>query len=666
MVQTLSVTLVAAQKSRSLVPYVRVETRDESAMVKMLSWSRWYTGAEAPSPHAAWVSGDGSLIRARASGGKLYMQRVANPTASSDYSTWTELASPVHASSPVALCGFGSVVWVFYVDVVGSGVKYQASTDDGATWSGEVGAGTAGGTVSFLAAAAKDDGNLVVFLAVGAVVSWIAYAGAWGALGDWTNSAKTITGLAAFYGNDYNLVVTGTDASDNYHVWTTIFGDGYSYAAGAWGPLVEVVAANAGAGVEYHQPAVGFPDVYRLWYLETYTRTVAYNRPYWSHGIRSAADYVSNIWREPVPFDLASTRGLAMAYSAAEVFVTLPSGVWRAALDSMAYDLTADVLEVDLHVDDHAGRSVVTLRNDDGRYNAGGSAVGALGKGYQLEVSLGARTSAGNETGSARHFWIQSWRRTLQAGQAVVILEAVGPWGLLGLWRARRHLAWAAGSMTRFQLIQTVLGFVGLDASSIGSLSAEMEVDQPSFVIVPGESGAAVVRRLLDQVPEVLFWRQVTGYVKQVSASDGASYTYGTDHAIYRGEAAEKVYQVNRAQVFGSGVYGEQLAWPELVGGGDYLVQVFDINLSTTGQVNGRAAAVKRTWELAATPVTVVAPVHCGVELYDVVTVTESHLDLAAAKRRVRGYTVRYARSKAHLGGQKRGLWEMELALGGT
>src|SRR3972149_11839665 len=126
------------------------------------------------------------------------------------------------------------------------------------------------------------------------------------------------------------------------------------------------MVASAGAGVEYHQPAVGFPDVYRLWYLEKYTGTVAYNRPYWSHGIRSAADYVSNIWREPVPFDLSSTRGLAMAYSATQVFVTLPSGVWSVALGSTAHDLTADVLELDLRVGDRDGRAVVALRNDDG------------------------------------------------------------------------------------------------------------------------------------------------------------------------------------------------------------------------------------------------------------------------------------------------------------
>ncbi|TAK33758.1 MAG: hypothetical protein EPO21_11800 [Chloroflexota bacterium] len=668
--QTLSATLVAAQKSRSLVPYVKVETWDETARVKILSWSRWYTGTEADSPHAAWVSGDGSLIRARATGGKLYVQRVANPTAESDYSAWIELAVGIHASSPVALCGVGSIVALFYVDAAGTGVKYRASGENGASWTDEVAAGVAGGTVSQLAAVSRDASNLVVFLSVGGTVSSLTYADGWGAVTAWTNVVKTVTGLAAFYGGDYNLVVTGTDTTDSCHVWTTIFGDNYSYAVGDWGPLVDVVTASAGTGVEYHQPAVGFPDVYRLWYLEKYTGTVAYSRPYWSHGIRGAADYASNVWREPVPFDLSSTRGLSMAYSSpsaeGQVFVTASSGVWRAALSSTVHDLTGDVLELNLHEGERAGRAVVTLRNDDGRYNAGGSFAEGLGKGWQLEVSLGARTTEGNETGTARLFWIQSWRRSCEARRAVIVLEAVDAWGLLELWRARRHLSWTAGSMTRFQLLQAVVGFVGLELASIGSLSSEMSADQPAFAIAPGESGATAVRRLLDQVPEVLFWRQATGYVKSVSASDSASYAYGTDHVIYRGEAMEEAYRVNRVQVFGAGTYGEEQTWDEIAGVGDRLTQVVDLNLNTADRVNGRAAAVKRKWELAATPTMLVTPVSCGVELYDVVTVTESRLGLSTAKRRVRGYTVRYARSSTQRGPERRGLWEMDLVLGGA
>ena len=123
---------------------------------------------------------------------------------------------------------------------------------------------------------------------------------------------------------------------------------------------------------------------------------------------------------------------------------------------------------------------------------------------------------------------------------------------------------------------------------------------------------------------------------------------------------------MNRVQVFGSGVYGEELAWSEISGGGDYLTQVFDINLNSADRVNGRGASVKRRWELATTPATLAAPVNCGVELYDVVTVTESRLDLAAAKRRVRGYTVRYRRSAAS-GSQGAGpRWEMGLDLAGA
>src|SRR3972149_5456559 len=113
--RTLSAPLLAAQKSASGEPYVQVEVTERIANVRRLRWERLYTGGEPDSHHAAAMPADGSLIRARSTGGQLYYQRVTGPGPGSDFSTWTSLGS-VSASAGVALCSRSATVMLFYVD----------------------------------------------------------------------------------------------------------------------------------------------------------------------------------------------------------------------------------------------------------------------------------------------------------------------------------------------------------------------------------------------------------------------------------------------------------------------------------------------------------------------------------------------------------------------
>jgi hypothetical protein len=108
-----------------------------------------------------------------------------------------------------------------------------------------------------------------------------------------------------------------------------VFGDGFSQASGTWSALREVSRASAGTGVSFRAPFLSRPDTYRLSFVEKYTGTAAYNRPYLSHS-PATADFAANLWREPVPFDLATDYGLALAFSASAVWASTPSGVWAA------------------------------------------------------------------------------------------------------------------------------------------------------------------------------------------------------------------------------------------------------------------------------------------------------------------------------------------------
>jgi hypothetical protein len=102
----------------------------------------------------------------------------------------------------------------------------------------------------------------------------------------------------------------------------------------------------------------------------------------------------------------------------------------------------------------------------------------------------------------------------------------------------------------------------------------------------------------------------------------------------------------------------EDLDWPQVELVFDELEQVSDVNLTTTTKAHERGAAILRRAALAASSGTILVPLNCGQELYDVVAITDPRAGLAAAKRRVLGLVHTYAPAKAR--------YDLAIELGGA
>ena len=76
--RNLSSTLLAAQKSATRRPYVKVQVLERVGGVTRLPWVRPYLGSETDHYHAATCPGDGSLVRfvVDPADNKLYRQKV--------------------------------------------------------------------------------------------------------------------------------------------------------------------------------------------------------------------------------------------------------------------------------------------------------------------------------------------------------------------------------------------------------------------------------------------------------------------------------------------------------------------------------------------------------------------------------------------------------------
>jgi len=660
--RTLSSTLLAVQKEGSHTPYVKVVAKNRIAGVVRLDWERLYNGSEDDFFHSLTIPGDGSLIRARITppgdNKKLYRQRVENPGPSSDFSTWTYTGQ--YNCLVVAAASSGPEVSIFWVNSSRE-LRYLKSTDYGANWfSPQLIDYSPTTSVNGLAAAYKPNGDLAVFL-VDQETLYVKkrIGGNWQSKAAWDKSTGDLSGVAAVYDADWNLIVSGEDPAGNYKLWSLIYGDGGDVESGSWSALKEFASAPSDGDFEYHRVFLDKPDVYRCFYIEKFTGSEAYSRPFWSHSVPGAA-YLDNLWREPVPFDLSDEYGMAMAHYGGYCWLSTPDGVWRAELAEESLDLTADVLSLIQETETGRGRMTIELRNDDGGYS---SLSPPLGIGCQLEVSPGYVTSQGNEVSPGQTFSLEACEYVSEEGKASLFLYAMDGWAWINAWKAACQFRWNRSSdeMNVKQMLEFVLARVGLKLDVV-SQSSVITGFYPDFTMHPGNRGAAVIEKLLSFVPDVLFIEGNKAYLVNPLSSDNSVYSYGQTHPILEGRYRASAWELNRVSVEGydpaeeEKIVKETFAWSQIDALYDRYSRLEDRNIGTVVGAEARGEAYLRGAEIESGGGVIRVPVNCGQQLYDVVDITDERAGLDAEKKRVLGLTLVY--------NPRRGEYEMHLELG--
>jgi len=650
--RNLTSTLLAAQKKAATTPYVKVEARNKIAGVVRYDWSRLYTGSEDDYFHALTMPGDGSIVRARitlpADSRKLYRQRVADPAPESDFSQWTYTSQ--YDAVVVAAASLGAEVSIFWIKL-NREVRRIKSTDYGASWgSPELVDYSPSTAIYGLAAAYKPGGDLAIFFADQATLYVKKYVnGEWQTKSAWDKSTGDLSGVACVYDADWNLLVTGKDSAGNYKLWSLIYGDGGDVTAGTWSELKELASAPSGGDFEYQQPFMDKPDVYRGLFVEKFTGTEAYDRPFWSHSVPDTS-FIDNLWREPVPFNLSSEYGLAIAHHGDYCWLSNPAGVWRAKLTSESLDLTADVISVRQELGETSGKLTIELRNDDGRYaSPGQGSLVILDIGCQLDFSPGYRTTAGNEASSGQAFSLEAYEHTSSGGKASLILYAQDGRGALDNWRARCQFRWnkTSDEMSVKDILAVMLARVGLKLE-VKSQSSVITGFYPDFTISSGDSGIAVVQKLFSFVPDVLFIEGNKACVVNPLSSDSSVYSYGGAHQILDGRYGRGAWGLNRIQVEGydtgssETIIVDSFDWDAIDRLYDRLRQLEDRNIGTVAEAQQRGQACLRQAEMESVSGNILVPVNCGQQLYDVVDITDTRAGLTSEKKRVLGLIMIY------------------------
>ena len=588
---------------------------------------------------------------------EAFVSRVATPGSGSTFSSWTSLDDEISPLGGIALAVDSDTVYAFMVDDDLTTIVVRTSTDNGATWSARATVTAAGLTKSHLAAAAAGDDDLVLFYAeVDGTVYAIRWNGsAWGSPAAWTNAVIEVTGLATVYLLDWQVIVTGRLADSTRAVWSCRFGDGVNQTINTWGALKVITDAAATAGFSFKAPSVDLSSSFRVFFVEVFSGDAAYNRVQWST-LDLSHDFNEEQWLEPVTFDFEDAEGVAVVMDATTLWLVSAAGVWLSALPAFAeVDVSADVVKADVRIDQEGGVVELELDNADGSYTAyGAGSLGALQRGARLQLTPGYRTSAGAEVPTPYSYWVEAIELVTGARPRLRIRARDG-WVLLANWRARRQFAWAAGEKSISQLLLFLTGRVGLEYSTVGTSTALTSL-QPAFTIHPGESGLTAARRLFDLVEDLPYFDRDDLKSAHTADSDASTYALGGTHDILGAVYRDVGPSASRARVVGADVYGDESDFDE-VERFERVRTVIDLNLTTSATATDRANAELRKVDIEARDDEVeLFGVHCGVETYDVVDLTDAQAGLTAAKRRVLGYAWSFD--------PRRGRYGMTLTLG--
>ncbi len=661
--RTLSDSLSSAQKEASRTPYVEVKASNKIAGIVRLDWERLYTGSEDDYFHAAAMPGDGSLVRVRitppADGRKLYRQRVSSPGPASDFSTW--IYTGQYNVAVTAAASLGAEISIFWTNSSRE-IRRIVSTDYGANWgSPELIDYSPTSAIYGIAAAYKPNGDLALFFADQSTLYVNKrFGGSWQAKSAWNKSSGDLSGAAAVYSGDWNLMITGKDTNGSFKLWSLIYGDGGEVPAGTWSALKEFDSAPADGNFEYAHATMAKPDVFRCFYVEKFTGNESYSRPFWSNTVADAA-FTGNLWREPVPFDLSSRYGLALTCHGDYCWLSSPNGVWRAPLATQTLDLTPNILSSRLELEAEQGELTFQLRNDDDRYAPAVS--GLLDTGCQIDFSSGYVTQAGNETSPGLTFSIEAVKYISSGGKAVVSLHADDGWQAVNRWRARHQFRWndSSGDTCVKDILAFVLARAGLKLEVI-SQSDTATTFCPDFSINPGENGKEIIRKLLSFIPDVLFIEGNKAFLVYPQPDDDSVYSYGSGHPILEGMYHSGASEINRVRVEGedsSGlpVLADSFVWDEINRAGERPVQITDRNIDTdAAHLRGEAILRKAANDVDAGSILV--PVNCGQQLLDVIDITDERAGLVAAKRRVVAISIGY--------NTRKGEYWQRLQLGGV
>jgi len=707
--QNLTAALVAAQKKARGTPIFQVLVSDKLGPHQRLTWSQLYSDASADEPHAMVICSDNSIVRVRSHAGVAQYQRITSPTTTAQWTTWTGGMGNCSTMNQMALCTSGAKVWWFYISSSNQLLYCRESTDSGASWGSATGVHTCTGTYQLesVAVAHRSGTDAIVFYSTrdtAVALSCHLYkrkqvSGAWGSATSWGKTAvQQLRGLTCHKTGDFNMLYGAYVDAEPFgfetgtYLWTLyaiVYGNGVDVSADTWADPVLLERTDSGTAYATAWPSLTYVDMFRAVFTG-YLEGEEYSRLLRMQGMYGAT-FLETTWTDPWPFLAdAGTYGSVIDYRVGGdgcVYLSHSNRAYRAkAAGDGTVDLGSRLVKYRVldrwsgwkggGVSEDYGQNIaaelegeIWLDNHDGDLNSLGTGdYVAVKRGAMLELRRGYHTSSGDEYADWPTFWIEDWEYVVDfQGRSYLVLYVIGGWGLLASMEAQRQYQWLDGEATVWTIAERLFALAGFELSSQGEASTVIGSLKPAIVTHPGEDLRGAALKVLSKVPDFVYWEGHTPYVKELADDEASDYTYGGsgNHVIIAGRYGVRTPGYNHIEVFSTmdeyaiPVFGDEVDYDEINLVGHRLQKIFDYAYDTNEECDERAVAqlrkhdaTKRRGELVTLP-------NVGLQLLDVVTVTDARAGVSGEVYRVRGIVETYDTTKAPL------VFEQRVVLGG-
>jgi hypothetical protein len=694
--QSLTATLLAEQKKPRATPYVKVIISDRLGPQQRLHWSKLYSDASADEPQAMIVTGDDSIVRVRSHAGTAQYQRVTDPTVEEQWTAWTGGVGACSIMNQMALATSGAHVWWFYISSDDMTLYCRESDDYGATWTSAATAHTCTGNyrLESVAAAHLSGTDPIVFFSVHDVTVALGchlyrrkrVSGVWQSASSWGKSAvKRVRGLSCHKTGDYNMLYGAeVDAAPfgfevGHHLWclhAIAYGNGVDVPSDTWADPVLIERTDSGTAFATAWPSLAYVDLFRALFTG-YLVGEEYSRVLRMRGL-SSPTFLETVWTDPAPFKAeGGPFGMVIDHRPGGdgyVYAACSNAAYRAqaaGLGTVTFTDRVKRYQVRDHWRGHKGAGVamdygqlvapvlegeIWLDNSDGELSSLGSGdYQMVLRGSMVELFRGYLTTAGQESSAWPTMWLEDYEHVIDfQGRCYVVLHCVGGWGLLSAMSAQRQYHWQDGEASVWSIAERLFALAGFDLSTSGESSEEIGIVKPAFLVHPGQDLRGAVLSVLSKVGDFVYWEGPTPYVKELASDEASDYTYGGsgEHVIISGRYGVRSPGYDHIEVFagvdeyGVPIFGDEVDYDEVDLIGHRLQKVYDYSYDTAAECHARAVAQLRKHDAAKRRGQIETLPNVGLQVFDVVTLTDARAGVSSEVYRVRGIEEVYDTTK--------------------
>jgi hypothetical protein len=590
---------------------------------------------------AACVANDGSIVRAyvdRPAGAfvaTLSVQRVTDPSQGTQWSTWSVLSSANLLRD--AGCTLSNNAGVLHVFAQSGASPFNllvwTSSDNGATWSGPTTIAAINAAVRGLGSAGQNDIFYAYDSTGGVALAVSTYSGStWSAPSTWTLGV-----LPACLGID-----AAWDATNNRYLLPVSDGSqitGYSFTpgGGAWALVGSIAPLDSGSsvGISRAYPRLQrFDSLYCLSYLEidsgaftglSYSYSRLRQSPdfiHWSDGFLLSQRWSFGPTWLKAPAPPAGSAGPAY-------YVLNNTYAWRASLYNPAnpqsyLDVSSQTLAVQRREQrGKAGQVTLRLSNAGGQYNS----LSMLGLNTSLALAEGYNdpTTGSPSTVAVGIYYVDRYQYARSPVHNELLITASDATKRLD--RGAR-LQTTYSSRTLSWLLTELAARAGLFALSILATSQFSQI-VPNYVVPAGHTLRRALNDLCAIYSVYYFLDQTeTLQFRELSASDTAVWSYQPEiETLTLGsddQQANHIVVTGRASA-GPLVYGESYDFAHITQTGqERPLYHTDPRLTTSAQAALKAGFLLSDEQRASAHHTITVPANPGLQLLDVVTLTDS------------------------------------------